>query len=73
MEELSDDAVKAKLNDALGAIDRARAATKARSQIVQLRQPLTSAIQSFDAAPAPSPFPTDDVDRPGRGRGPGGG
>lgn len=59
MEELSDEAVKSKLNDALGAIDRARAQTKTRPQIVQLRNVLTSAIQSLETTPAPSPFPTD--------------
>ena len=59
MEELSDEAVKAKLNDAMGAIDRAREQTKTRPQMVQLRNALANAIQSLETTPAPSPFPTD--------------
>lgn len=59
MEELSDDAVTAKLNDALQAIGRAREPVKTRPQVVQLSSALKLAIQSFETSPAPSPFPTD--------------
>ena len=58
MEELPDDQVKAALTNALSAIGRAKAQTKARLPD-QLINTLSQAIRSFDPAPAPSPFPTD--------------
>lgn len=67
MENLSDDAVKAKFNDALAAISRARDPVKARPLVVQLRTALTLAIESFETSPAPSPFPTDDLGNRGGG------